>query len=104
MVLRAFGPVPTPSVQRGGGFFLQYFSHFWNWSFFEALRIRGMSKLLVAVLEERVMLDPFRFLRLRVMSKLLWAPLEVKSFLVPDFSWDVQATFGTFGSKTPLGS
>ena len=37
------------------------------------------------------------------MSKLLLALLEVRSLLVLDFSWDVQATFGTFAKQVYVG-
>ena len=39
-----------------------------------------------------------------LLSALILALLEVGPLLVLDFSWDVQATFGTFGSWTPLGA
>ena len=46
-------------------------------------------------------LGPSWVLTFHGMSKLLFALLEVGSLLGPDFSWDVQATIGTFGKLGP---
>ena len=51
-----------------------YFWHFWKLGPSEAIGGHGMSRLLLA----------------------LW---EFESLLDPDFSWDVQATFGTLGFR-----
>ena len=85
---------------------------------------RGMSKLVLALLEVGSLLGPCRVPTFRGMPKLLfallvevgsllglcWVPtfrgmskllvalLEVGSMSGPGFSWDVQATLGTFGS------
>ena len=99
MVLRAFGPPPTPPLRVTRRIlFLDFFRLSGIGAFWRPSAFRGTSQLLLALLEERLMLDPSRFLRFRGMSQLLLALLEVRSLSFLDFSWDVQATFGTFGS------
>ena len=88
---------------------LSYFGHFWklgpSWvppgslsGLDFSLDVSRNSRGGGLILDVGSLLGPCWVLTFRRMSQLLVALLEVRPLLVPDFSWDVQATFGTFGS------